>query len=405
MENVRLLLKYLPIHSILIFVLLSLASYWISKKKESRLIAILLTGFIYSALFSSLGSALFTLGMSIVIYGFVHSLIKLKDQRTRKTLMYAGVVLSIFTLSTFKYNLYEGIYPPLYYLRPLGISYFTFKFIHIIVDVYRGRIKRVDFRTYLALIFFFPTFSAGPIDRYNRFEKDANNIKPLEKEDIDFSIRRIIHGLFKKYIIADYTWLFINTISPNIATTSRVRLLAIPFLLSIKIYYDFAGYTDIAVGLGRLFGYRVPENFSAPYLRRNLTLFWQNWHMTLTSWLREYIYMPMGKLLFPYLGKKHPWLLNSICQLVLMAIVGIWHGSTLNFVIWGLYHGIGLSVFRIYADIVKNYFPENIQIWINNSKISQYISTAVTFGFVSVGWLFFSYNFTTALGIIKRIVF
>ena len=176
------------------------------------------------------------------------------------------------------------------------------------------------------------------------------------------------------------------------------------FLYSIRIYYDFSGYSDIAIGLGRLFGIKVPENFNKPYIKRNLVQFWQNWHMTLTSWLREYLFMPLGKGLMSKVGAGHPWFVNSVCQVVTMAVVGIWHGSTFSFLIWGLYHGVGLALYRIYSDLLKKYGSEKLLSWLSESKGVFYISMAVNFVFVSIGWVFFSFKWDTALKIVMRLM-
>jgi len=255
----------------------------------------------------------------------------------------------------------------------------------------------------MAFILFFPTFSAGPIDRYGRFSKDLNAASALEKEDVDFGVTRIITGLFKKFIIGDKTQKLIGIIAPSILGTNRGTLWIVVFLYSIKIYYDFSGYTDIAIGAGRLFGFKVPENFNKPYLKKNIVLFWQNWHMTLTSWLREYLFMPLGKTLMKTIGSKHTWLINTICQLVTMGIVGIWHGSTWNFLIWGIYHGVGLSLYRVYADLVNTYSTDDVRDWFNQSVVWKYFATTVTFIFVSIGWLFFIFKWDMALKILYKL--
>ena len=302
-------------------------------------------------------------------------------------------------------------------VKALGISYFTFKFLHVLNDTYRGRIKELDFATFSAFVFFFPTFSAGPIDRYIRFYRNFNEIDvsggaggntglagDSVKLNIDIGVSRIIFGLFKKFIIADKTGILIAKIAPDVLAAPRAVLWAVVFLYSVRIYYDFSGYTDIAIGLGRRFGFKVPENFNRPYLKPNIVLFWQNWHMTLTSWLREYLFMPLGKLLIGFLGAGHTWIINGICQLVTMAAVGIWHGSTMGFLIWGLYHGAGLALYRRYADLRKRYGSERVVDRLNESRFVRYGSTVLTFIFVSIGCVFFSYRGDTAIRIVVKMV-
>ena len=142
------------------------------------------------------------------------------------------------------------------------------------------------------------------------------------------------------------------SVNPNVSTAS---LWLGVYAYAIKIFFDFSGYSDIAIGCAKLFGYEVPENFNWPYLARNISEFWRRWHMSLSSWLREYLYMPIGKKLMPTVGKKSPFLLSAICQLITMGVCGLWHGAYWNFLIWGLYHGAGLDYSqRIFRQVEKD---------------------------------------------------
>ncbi len=428
-SSIRLFTRFLPIHTIVIFTLLSLLFFYIFKGHKTREMSLAFWGFIFSCLYGSMKFTLLTLIITIVVYHLSKILISLKKQEAissaafkdekkvrgiskeagssaRKAILFFGLMLSLGMLLLFKYPILKSQLPLTIQVKALGISYFTFKLMHVLIDSYRGRIKELNIYTFLAFIFFFPTFSAGPIDRYPRFAKDssARSDMALEGDSINIGITRIITGLFKKFIIADKTAILIVRLAPDILKASRPVLWLIVFLYSLRIYYDFSGYTDIAIGLGRLFGFKVPENFNKPYLKPNIVLFWQNWHMTLTSWLREYLFMPIGKLLIGSVGSGHPWLINSICQLITMAAVGIWHGSTYSFLIWGFYHGIGLSLYRIYSDLIKKYSTESFADFLNKSRIISYCSIAVTFTYVSVGWVFFSFNWNMAIKIVLRLM-
>jgi len=382
--------------------------------------ALILWGFIFAAVYGHPVFALLTLALTIAIYAIAGMLLKTKDKKLKKLLLYLGILVSLGTLALFKYPVLKNELPSFMQVKALGISYFTFKFLHVLIDAHRGRIKELDPLSFFAFIFFFPTFSAGPIDRYGRFKKDlleargtvlsASDEKQKEpspllpKEDVDAGITRIITGLFKKFIIADKTGSLIGALAPDILKASRPILWLVLFLYSIRVYYDFSGYSDIAIGLGRLFGFKVPENFNKPYLKPNLVLFWQNWHMTLTSWLREYLFMPLGKLMMGKVAPGHPWLINTVCQLVTMAAVGIWHGSTMSFLIWGLYQGAGLSVYRIYSDMLKKYGSERLLGWMSESKAVYWAGAALTFLFISIGWAFFIYRWDTSVKIIIRLL-
>jgi len=373
-------------------------------------------GFVFACLYGSFKFTILTLMITIAVYYLSKLLISLKkdvekicvgqDKSAIKVILVMGLMVSLGTLLLFKYPMLKTKLPISMQVKALGISYFTFKFMHVLIDSYRGRIKELNISTFIAFIFFFPTFSAGPIDRYTRFAKDSSsqNSMRLGADSINIGITRIILGLFKKFIIADKTGIWIARLAPNIFDTSRPMLWLIVFMYSIRIYYDFSGYSDIAIGLGRLFGFKVPENFNKPYLKSNIVLFWQNWHMTLTSWLREYLFMPIGKLLIGSLGSGHTWFINSICQLITMATVGIWHGSTYSFLIWGIYHGIGLSLYRIYSDLIKKYSTESFAEFLNKSKVIRYGSVTMTFIYVSIGWVFFSFKWDMAIKIICKLI-
>jgi len=395
MSDIKLIMQYLPIHTITLFTLGTLLFFYITKNLNFRKAVLASTGLLFVALYGSPFYAIAVFILTTITYFAAKILTK------RKSLFVAVfmVFVSIACIIAFKTGLWKNfsliqarirfLNRPFFNLSTLGISYFTFKYIHVVVDIYRGRFKSISYLNFLAYIFFFPTFSAGPIDRYPRFSSEFNEIHRLGKEDVDEGIKRIIYGLFKKFIIADKTYIIISSIAPDFISAPASRKVILIFLYSIHIYYDFSGYSDIAIGLGRLFGIKVPENFNKPYLKKNIVLFWQNWHMTLTSWLREYVYMPVGKLLMHKIGSKHPWILNFICQMVTMSAVGIWHGFSLNYLIWGIYHGLGLSFYKIYSDLYKKYVPQKAKAAMASSKLVEWLSIAVTFIFVSVGWVFF----------------
>ena len=410
-ESVKLILKFLPIHSIVLFTLSGLLIYHLTGKghKEGgsfcakKALVLVIWGFVFASLYGHPTFALLTLALTLVVYTISKVIMETKNNGLKKLLLYMGMTVSLGTLACFKYPMLKSELPLMLQVKALGISYFTFKFLHVLIDTYRGRIKELDLLSFSAFIFFFPTFSAGPIDRYGRFKKDLKDTLPLTKEFVDEGVTRIIIGLFKKFIIADKTGVLISRLAPDILSASKPVLWLVLLLFSIKVYYDFSGYSDIAIGLGRLFRFKVPENFNKPYLKPNLVLFWQNWHMTLTSWLREYLFMPLGKLLMRSIGPNHPWFINSVCQLVTMAAVGIWHGSTMSFLIWGLYQGAGLALYRIYSDLLKKYGSEELLEWMNQSRLVYWAGAAVTFVFISIGWAFFMYRWNTAVRIVVRL--
>jgi alginate O-acetyltransferase complex protein AlgI len=271
----------------------------------------------------------------------------------------------------------------------LGFSYVAFRLIHTLRDRQSGRLPAVNLQEYLVYAIFFPSFTAGPIDRLDRFIKDLR--KPLVPCADDFSAAgsRLALGLFKKFVLADSLAL----IALNAANAGQVRSAGWMWLLvyayALQIFFDFSGYTDIAIGLGRILGIRLPENFNAPYLKPNLTQFWNNWHMTLTQWFRAYFFNPLTRALRSAKKPLSQPLMILITQLSTFVLIGLWHGITLNFVLWGLWHGLGLFVQNRWSDWIK---PRAALLegrpFLKGS--AAVLGTLLTFHYVALGWVWFA---------------
>lgn len=296
---------------------------------------------------------------------------------------------------------------------PLGLSFFIFEFIHYLVDSYYGRTKNtlLEFGVFSV---FFPTMVSGPIKRFQPFIKQLRSPIEYKAEFFNDGFTRIIKGLAKKILIADIIGAYalpLTEFAKNPEVSTWILWISV-YAYAIRIYFDFSGYSDIAIGCAKLLGFTVPENFNKPYLRQNIAEFWRYWHMSLTSWLTDYIYMPIGKKLMPIIGKKHPLLLATICQLITMSVSGLWHGAAWNFLFWGLFHGIGLTIHRIFSDYKtkikrKHKAVKPRSTIINNTYnfITKPLSTAFTFHFVCIGWVFFVLNINDAARVIYRLLF
>jgi alginate O-acetyltransferase complex protein AlgI len=271
-------------------------------------------------------------------------------------------------------------------LRWLGFSYIAFRFLHTLRDRQSGRLPAVSLAEYVVYIIFFPALTAGPIDRIERFIGDLRKPLDLTTVDLGEAGKRLVLGMFKKFAVADALAL----VALNATNALQVRQAGWGWILlyayAFQIFFDFSGYTDIAIGLGRLLGFKLPENFNAPYLKPNLTQFWNNWHMTLTQWFRAYFFNPVTRALRS--GKKPlsiP-LIILITQVATMVLIGLWHGMTWNFVLWGLWHGVGLFVHNRWSDLTKARFAAL-------SPVSQRVlnggGVLLTFHFVALGWTFF----------------
>jgi len=272
--------------------------------------------------------------------------------------------------------------------RWLGYSYLAFRLIHTLRDRQSGRLPTSTLAEYLIYAVFFPAFSSGPIDRLERFLKDLRSPAPLARNEIAEALRRLIIGLFKKFAVADT--LAILALNPR--TAGQVIHPAWYWVLlygyALQIYFDFSGYTDIALGMARVLGIRLPENFNNPYGRTNLTQFWNNWHMTLTNWVRAYFFNPVTRWLRVNKSSLSPLLVMLIGQLGTMLLIGLWHGITVNFIIWGLWHGLGLFVQNRYSDWAKRTItPRVTSDW--GRKALGFGGWFLTFHYVAFGWVWF----------------
>jgi len=312
---------------------------------------------------------------------------------------FAGVLQSVVFLAVFKYwNYLTGLVfslsrtNPLHWrgaFLPLGISFFTFEFIHYAVDRYRGKTEAGALSEYLAFIMFFPTMVAGPIKRYEDFLPKLR-VAEANAQDLKIGTTRILTGLVKKFAIADLMTAFtVHLNADDIVKANRATLLLWIFAYGVKIYFDFAGYSDIAIGSARLFGLKVPENFDWPYFRTNISEFWRNWHISLSSWLLDYVFIPLGG------SRVAPFRIYSNL-IVTMFVSGVWHGAGTNFVVWGLWHGMMLAAHRAWRT-VRGAAEE--------SAIRDIGAGIFTFVSVNLGWAFFCMELPTARLFFSRLIF
>jgi D-alanyl-lipoteichoic acid acyltransferase DltB (MBOAT superfamily) len=271
-------------------------------------------------------------------------------------------------------------------LRWMGFSYIAFRLLHTLRDRQSGRLPVVSLAEYVVYVIFFPALAAGPIDRIERFIGDLRRPLALTSEDVGKAGKRLIIGLFKKFVIADTLALVAlngaNAMQVSTAGWAWVLLYAYAF----QIYFDFSGYTDIAIGLGELLGIRLPENFKAPYLKANLTQFWNNWHITLTQWFRAYFFNPVTRALRSGRKISIPGIV-LITQISTMVLIGLWHGATWNFIMWGLWHGLGLFIHNRWSEWTKARFTTLPISWQKGLNIG---GVLLTFHYVTLSWVFFA---------------
>jgi D-alanyl-lipoteichoic acid acyltransferase DltB (MBOAT superfamily) len=259
---------------------------------------------------------------------------------------------------------------------PIGISFFSFQALSYTIDLYRRKAKPVfniiDFGFYKS---FFPQLVAGPIVRAAEFIPQMYSGYSLSSREMGHALFLILNGLLKKMIISDYISInFVDRVFDNPLGYSGFENLMSVYGYALQIYCDFSGYTDIAIGIALLLGFHIPINFNSPYKAKNLTDFWRRWHISLSSWLRDYLYIPMG-------GNKKGKFRTHLNLLVTMLIGGLWHGAHLRFIIWGLLHGLGLILDKFWSAIFKS----SRAITSNRSFLGQLF----TFQFVCFAWIFF----------------
>jgi len=274
----------------------------------------------------------------------------------------------------------------------LGFSYVAFRLIHTLRDRQSGRLPDLSLRDYLTYIIFFPAFTAGPIDRAERFIEDFHQLaemRGLDPQRITEGGTRIAVGLFKKFIIADSLAL-ISLDSIRAAQAESVGALwLLLYAYAFRLFFDFSGYSDIAIGIGILFGIKLPENFDRPYLKNNIAAFWQSWHMTLSNWVRFYVYSPLSRVLLRRKPKPSTEMIMFICHMSTMIVIGLWHGVTFPFFIWGAWHGVGLFAHQIWSRQTGKWYrglnekPGQKRAW-------TIAGVLLTFHFVLLGWVWFA---------------
>jgi alginate O-acetyltransferase complex protein AlgI len=268
---------------------------------------------------------------------------------------------------------------------PLGLSFLTFELIHFAIERSRSRLSEVSLVDLIAFAFFFPCRIAGPIKRYPDFMAAVSQAK-MSSENVYRGIVRILAGLFKKIVLADTLGLIVSDTYP---ISDPILAWTAVIAYSFQIYFDFSAYSDIAIGSALLMGIRIPENFSYPYLAKNIQEFWQRWHISLSTWLRDYIFMGLGQRLFKTSMKAYPALLATVCYVVTFFIAGAWHGLAANFLAWGLYHGILLATYHLY----RSWLPVTVATHpLYQSRAMSLTARGITFVLVSVGWVFFMTN-------------
>ena len=263
---------------------------------------------------------------------------------------------------------------------PLGLSYLAFELLHVVIERRRGRIRELHPLDLLAFAFFAPARIAGPIKRFPQFIGEVQGAE-RSAANVYHGLLRVLLGLAKKFIVADVLAL---TVAESEYVSSMRHAWIIVLAYALRIYFDFSAYSDIAIGLARMLGIQLPENFRRPYFAANIREFWDRWHITLSHWVRDYVFTPLGRALFKTPLRPFPFAIAAISYLVTFLVVGAWHGITAGFLVWGLYHGVLLTLYHG----IRTKMPPAVSDhpWYR-SPAARVAAIAVTFFFVLVGWV------------------
>ena len=348
---------------------------------------------------------------TVLDYFVALALVKAKTSRHRKCLLSLSIFASLGVLGFFKYfnffvlsakALLEGIgfhadFFTLNIVLPVGISFYTFQTMAYTIDVYRRKQQPAnDFIAFALYVSFFPQLVAGPIERANRLLPQFMCVKNFNYANARSGIPLMLFGYFKKIVIADSLAPMVQSCFQNPGVMSSMDLLLGVYAFAIQIYCDFSGYTDIARGIARFLGIDLMENFTCPYFSRNITEFWRRWHISLSTWLRDYLYIPLG-------GNRMGRNRTYVNLMITMLLGGLWHGGAWTFVVWGGLHGLYLALHKV---IQKGTKPD-VNSW-GKSRLwcfGDIVGILFTFHIVCLGWVFFrAPSFDFAMDYLKGIL-
>ena len=387
-----------------IFLPVVLAVFWLSPARW-RVPILLIASYVFYMAWRPI-YLLLILGLTVVNYWL--GLRIWQSKQHKKAWMVSAVAVNLLVLAYFKYFYFledtialltkpwfgEFHRLPINVILPLGISFFVFEFVHYVIDVYRGSEPVHDFMSFALFPAFFPTQIAGPIKRFQDFVPQLKIVQKFSITNFDQGMFLILSGLFKKVLLADNLALYVSAGFSNPQMFTGVDLWLYVMAFNFQIYFDFAGYADIARGSAKLFGYSVPINFDFPYLSGNVTDMWKRWHITLGSWLRDYVYTPIG-----WTRSKAKIARNLI---ITMTVGGLWHGAAFHYVIWGTYQGLLLAGHREFA----LYRRKHPSLSFFDSYPGHVFSIALTFISWTLGAAIFrAENTTSALLILRKMLF
>jgi alginate O-acetyltransferase complex protein AlgI len=339
------------------------------------------------------------LAVTIVIDYFAGIWIERSEGPRRKRLLIVSIVATCLVLGIFKYFHFftdnfvglVGLFdwqltgPTIDIILPIGLSFHTFQSLSYVIEVYRRRQKaETSFVTYATFVMFFPQLVAGPIERPQNLLHQFHEQHHFDYERVVSGLKRMAWGFFKKLVIADRLALYVNDVYAAPQNFTGLQLTIATVFFAYQIYCDFSGYSDIAIGSARVLGFRLMENFDRPYASRSISEFWTRWHISLSSWFRDYVYIPLG-------GNRVTRPRHYFNLLVTFSVSGLWHGASWTYVVWGTLNGVYLILGQ-----AKGNWRQRFARWSDGIAgaaplqwLSQALAVATTFGLVCIGWVFF----------------
>lgn len=375
-----------------IFLPLVLLTYFLAKKRKYRNIVLL----VFSLIFYAWGEPIYVLLMilSIVVNYFIA--LKIDSLKNgKKKWMLIDIIFNLAIIGFFKYGNFvvqniNGIFncniAEIKLGLPIGISFYTFQVLSYVIDVYKKTVPAqksiINLGMYVTL---FPQLIAGPIVRYETVADEIENRKENFTEIVE-GLKRFFIGLSKKVLFANQMALIADTIyGGDLTTTGTIMLWLAAISYTLQIYFDFSGYSDMAIGLGKMFGFHFLENFNYPYIAQSIADFWRRWHISLSTWFRDYVYIPLGGNRV----SKIKWLRNI---LIVWLLTGLWHGASWNFILWGIYYGVILIIEKLFLGKYIEKLP----------KIFRHIYTLF---FVVIGWVIFRIEDFSQMGVVLQKMF
>ncbi len=370
------------------------------RNNKAKQVVLLIASYIFYAM-SDIKFVLLLLGVSTLMWFLAKKIEKEKELHKKRLFLIIAVLINCLVLGFFKYfnffaesfySLLGLSYSTLEIVLPLGISFYIFQSISYVADVYMQKISARRFEEVLLYIGFFPQIVSGPIVKARDFMPQLEQKIKLDFDRISWGGQKFLQGLFKKIVIADRLSICVDAVYSAPIAYSGLSLLFAVLSYSLQIYYDFSGYSDMAIGIAHMLGFDLGNNFNLPYLAKNPSDFWRRWHISLSTWFRDYVYIPLG-------GSKKGRCSTYLNLFITMLLSGLWHGASWSFVIWGGIHALLSVVHKVYIDFRKKVTDKE------PIGIAKGISVFVTFILVTVLWIPFRVgDLNTTFLILKRIL-